>query len=129
MKMYCILLAVLFLSATVTRILGLAVGDDPFLILKTLADIVLFGVCLTACYGLAFQRHIFTPAFWYWPGRLTLALGGGHILLTLSTINEASSPFWPIDLGMGAIIYGLFAIPAIIYANELKSDAPFSTRR
>ncbi|WP_045218451.1 hypothetical protein [Desulfonatronum thioautotrophicum] len=122
MKVYFVLLAILFLSTTVTRLLLLTVTIDPALSVKILADITLFALCLLACHGLAFGRRYFSVSFWAWPGRLTLILGGIHVLLVLTTLDESASPFWPIDLGMAAIIYGLFAIPAILYANELKAD-------
>ncbi len=122
MKIYFYLLAVLFASSTATRLLSLAMESDPLFSLKIIADVVLFAVCLLACHGLAFRRRYFSPAFWAWPGHLTLIMGGGHILLILSRLEETASPFWPIDLGMAAVIYGLFAIPAVLYANELKID-------
>ncbi|TVQ99113.1 MAG: hypothetical protein EA399_08580 [Desulfovibrionales bacterium] len=121
MKVYFVLLAILFLSTTATRLLQLTITTDPALSVKILADIVLFALCLLACHGLAFGRRYFSLSFWAWPGRLTLILGGIHVLLTLTTLDESASPFWPIDLGMAAIIYGLFATPAILYANELKT--------
>ena len=121
MKIYFFLLAVLFLSTAATRLLLLAVSSDPMLWLKVLADVVLFALCLLACYGLAYGRRFFSLSFWAWPGRLTLILGGLHALLILSSLDESASPFWPIDLGMALVIYGLFAVPAILYANELKT--------
>jgi hypothetical protein len=123
MKIYCLLLAVLFLSSTITRLLQLTVETDLLLSIKLLLDIVLFALCLLACFGLAFGRHFFSLAFWAWPGRLTLLMGGVHVMLTLSRLNEHASPYWPIDLGMACLIYGLFAIPAILYANEMKTPA------
>lgn len=120
MKTYFFLLAVLFLSTTFTRLLSLAMESDPLFVLKILADIVLFAFCLLACHGLAFSRRYFSPAFWAWPGRLTLFMGGIHALTILTRLDATTSPFWPIDLGMSVVIYGLFAVPAILYANELK---------
>lgn len=123
MKIYFFLLAILFFSTTVTRLLLLTIASEPALAVKILADIAFFALCLLACHGLAFGRRYFSASFWAWPGRLTLILGGVHVLLALSTLDESASPFWPIDLGMAVVIYGLFAIPAILYANELKTGA------
>jgi hypothetical protein len=121
MKAYFVLLTVLFLSSTVTRGLQLLTVTDTLFAFKVLMDIVLFALCLLGCYGLAFGRRIFSTAFWAWPGRLTLILAGGHVLLVLSSLREDASPFWPIDLGMAVLIYVLFSIPAILYANERKT--------
>ena len=121
MKTYFVLLAVLFLSSTLTRALQLLTVTESLFAFKILADIALFALCLLGCYGLAFGRRFFSVAFWAWPGRLTLILGGAHVLLVLSSLDESASPFWPIDLGMAVLIYILFAIPAILYANERKS--------
>lgn len=120
MKIYCLLLAVLFLSTTLTKILQLLVATDSLFAFKTLADIFLFSLCLLACCGMAFNRRYFSPAFWAWPGRLTLVLAGVHALLVLSSPREGGASFWPVDLGMNLLIYVLFAIPAILYANERK---------
>lgn len=128
MKIYFFLLAILFLSTTATRLLLLAISAEPALAMKILADIVFFALCLLACHGLAFGRRYFSPAFWVWPGRLTLVLGGTHVLIALSTLDESASPFWPIDLGMAVVIYGLFAVPAILYANELKNGLTTAKR-
>jgi len=128
MKVYFFLLALLFLSTTATRLLLLAVSAEPALTIKILADIAFFALCLLACHGLAFGRRYFSPAFWTWPGRLTLILGGAHILLVLTTLDESASPFWPIDLGMAVVIYGLFAVPAILYASELKAGLTTANR-
>ncbi|SDB13885.1 hypothetical protein SAMN05660653_00688 [Desulfonatronum thiosulfatophilum] len=122
MKIYFFLLSVLFVSATITRLLSLTVETDPLLSLKILADIALFAVCLVACHGLAFRRRYLTMAFWAWPGRLTLVMAGVHVMATLFRLDETTSPFWPIDLGMAVVIYGLFAVPAILYAEALKND-------
>ncbi|GAB6060305.1 hypothetical protein [Desulfonatronum parangueonense] len=122
MKIYFFLLSVLFVSATITRLLSLAVESDPLLSLKVLVDIALFAVCLVACHGLAFKRRYLSLTFWAWPGRLTLVMGGIHVMATLFRLDKTTSPFWPIDLGMAVIIYGLFAVPAILYAEALKND-------
>ncbi|HDQ41729.1 MAG TPA: hypothetical protein ENN39_11980 [Desulfonatronum sp.] len=121
MKTYFLLLAILFLSSTVTRGVQLLSTTDPLFAFKLVMDIVLFALCLLGCFGLAFGRRFFTAAFWSWAGRLTLILGGGHVLLVLSTLREDASPFWPLDLGMAVLIYVLFAIPAILYGNEWKN--------
>lgn len=89
MKIYFFLLAILFLSTTVTRLLLLAISGEPALTVKILADIAFFAICLLACHGLAFGRRYFTASFWVWPGRLTLILGGVHVLLALSTLDES----------------------------------------
>ena len=121
MKTYFVLLAVLFLSSSVTRGMQLLTVTEPVFFLKLLADIVLFALCLLACYGLAFHRRYLSANFWAWPGRLTLILAGGHVLLFLWSLGEGASHFWPLDLGMAVLIYVLFAIPAILYANEWKT--------
>ncbi len=115
------MLTILFLSSTGTRGLQLLTVTDTLFAIKVLMDIMLFALCLLGCYGLAFGRRFFPTAFWAWPGRLTLILAGGHVLLVLSSLREDASPYWPIDLGMAVLIYVLFAIPAILYANERKT--------
>ncbi len=122
MKLYCLLLATLFLSSVVTRVLQLLIVTDSLFAIKVLADIVLFALCLLACYSLAFNRRFFAPAFWAWPGRLTLILAGFHALLVLTSLQEGATSFWPVDLGMNMLIYVLFAVPAILYANQRKID-------
>lgn len=121
MKTYFVLLAVLFVSSMFTRGLQLLTVTDTLFAFKAMADVVLFALCLLGCYGLAFGKTFFSTAFWAWPGRLTLILAGGHVLLVLMSLSEDASPFWPIDLGMHLLIYILFAIPAILYANERKT--------
>ena len=129
MKTYFFLLAALFASTTITRLLSLAVETDPLLSLKILVDIGLFTACLVACHGLAFGRRYLSLNFWAWPGRLTLILGAIHVMSTLVRLDQTTSPFWPIDLGMAIVIYGLFAVPAILYAEALKNDPELSKRR
>lgn len=122
MKLYCLLLAILFLSSVVTRVLQLLIVTDSLFAFKVLADIVLFALCLSACFGLAFNRRFLAPAFWAWPGRLTLVLAGFHVLQVLTSLPKDAASFRPVDLAMNILIYVLFAIPAILYANERKTD-------
>lgn len=121
MKTYFVLLAVLFLSSTVTRALQLLTVTDSLFAFKILADIALFALCLLGCYGITHGRRFFSVAFWAWPRRLILVLAGVHVLLVLSSLDKSASPFWPIDLGMAVLISTLFAIPAMLYARERKS--------
>jgi hypothetical protein len=122
-KGYFYLLAVLFAASAVVRMLSLAMIDDALTQLRYVADVILFGICLAGCFGLAYGRRYFSAQAWRLIAHLTLALGAVTIVLRVSGPNfglPAQAPADPFSLALSFLPYILFAIPAILYGHSLK---------
>jgi hypothetical protein len=122
-KGYFYLLAVLFAASVLTRGISLFLVEDLLTQLRYMADIVLFGLCLKGCFGMAFGRTYHSPPVWRLIAHLTLALGGFTLVLGILGPDLGRSPHSPTDpisLGFSVLPYVLFAIPAILYGHSLK---------
>ena len=126
MKGYVILLGVLYL-ATITRsamaLMGPPIGLVPY---KAVIDIVLFGLCLWGGYCFVSGKTCLDADKWKLVSRITLGAGG---MLTIGLV-------WGTSLGLDTpypspsiltalmllLPYVLFAIPVIVFANELEKE-------
>jgi hypothetical protein len=123
-KGYFYLLCVLFAASALVRILSLVVIEDALTGLRFVADIILFGLCLRGCFGLAFGRRYLSTQAWRLIGHLTLALGGVNVILRISGpdlgLAPQAGPADPFSLALSFLPYILFAIPAILYGHSLQ---------
>lgn len=124
MKGYFFLLSVLYLAFLALAVWGLTTFLHMYITLKLLADIVLPGLCVWACYGLAFKKVYMGPIAWRMVYNLTFILGVFAVLLRgwpdkLGVPSPVGAPH-VLDLALTFLPYILFAIPAVLYDHELK---------
>lgn len=126
MKPYAILLAVLWLASVAVDFWTLTASLPLAFALKSLADIVLFTLCLLVAVELAFSRVLVTlstPQL-----RLvynaTLFVGGAHVMLNnFGDLLGVPSPVGDtsiLQIGLDFLPYLLFSIPAIVLEHERK---------
>jgi len=128
MKLYFLLLSVLFLTRVVVSVWVLLSLPHYLVFLNHAADIVLFALCLAGCLDLAFKKRLvnFSQDKWRLTYQATLVLGAGSVLLTnyghsLGVPSPAGSP-GILTLGLIFLPYVLFAIPVIVHTHELKKE-------
>ncbi len=126
MKGYVILLGVLYLATiarSVMALMGPPIGLVPY---KAVIDIALFGLCLWGGYCFISGKTCLDADKWKLVSRVTLAVGG---MLTIGLVWGTSlglaTPYPSPSLLQAAMLllpYVLFAIPMILYANELGKE-------
>ncbi|MBN2140747.1 MAG: hypothetical protein PHV85_09890 [Desulfovibrionaceae bacterium] len=128
MKVYFVLLAFLFLSTLLPSgaVLAHAFSVHYLKVAKSVGDVVLFALCLVGCFGLAFDRRIFSAGVWGAVKNATLILGAFTVmLLGYGEIFGVPTPQGrPSLMRMGLIFlpYVLFAAPAVLYERRLRRD-------
>ncbi len=125
MKGYAILLGVLFVSSLATRLMTVSVSHEPLARALAGADIVAFGLCLVAAVEMAFHRRWLTSRFgaqgWRLVSRGALVLGA--FAVASSAMSRPMSAPGLLQLGLMLVPYVVFAIPVILFENELKAAA------
>jgi hypothetical protein len=119
-KGYFYLLAVLFGATALVRALSLAVAFDAVRLMRDMAELGLFGLCLAACHGLSFGRRYSTSQAWRLIGHLTLVVGGLTVFFRYRGAGDGMPPTDLYSLGLAFLPYVLFAIPTILYAHSLQ---------
>jgi hypothetical protein len=110
MRTYFLLLSILFLSSAFLRMWNMVHGLSGPLLISHLSDLILFGLCLRVCFGMAWNRRYFEPPqvrLIYW----------GTMLLGLP-FAPASLP----DLLLWFLVYALFAAPAVLLDYSLRRE-------
>ncbi|MDY7001164.1 MAG: hypothetical protein SVS15_05205 [Thermodesulfobacteriota bacterium] len=128
MKLYFIILSVLFLTRVLLSVWFLLSLPHYLVFLNHVGDIVLFTLCWAGALDLAFKKRLlnFSPDKWRLTYQATLVLGAGSVLLTkygadLGVPSPAGSP-GILTLGLIFLPYVLFAIPVIVHEHELKKE-------
>lgn len=125
MKLYAILLAVLYLSRLAVSGFSLLHTDESLRAAVNLAEIVLFAVCLAAAVGLGWRKRWRTPGFWAGTASATLMLGAASVLVygfgDLFGLPTTGRPNL-LQLGLMYLPYVLFAVPAVLYDRELRGE-------
>lgn len=124
MKPYFILLAVLLLSNTFLRVWQLTIGIPAQLAVSYLADVACFALCLWAAFGLAFDRKPLTRPQARLIYYATMLAGIASVLLRVWGPHlgvPAVGGTGLIDVALWALSYILFAIPAVLYDQWLKT--------
>lgn len=126
MKPYAVLLGILWAVSLFWAFMLATSAPHPYLVMKSLGDIVLLSLCLAGCIELAFGKCVvkFTRSHWRMVFNGTLILGAMHVML--KNFGEAMGV--PSFVGEGGILqilldflpYVLFAIPVIILEHERK---------
>ncbi|WP_022662356.1 hypothetical protein [Paucidesulfovibrio longus] len=122
MKIYFVLLCVLFASSSFLRLWNIWLGAPAVLVVSHLADVILFALCLRVCYGAAWNRRFFEPPqvrMIYWG---TMLLGLVSVLLR-GLGPQAGLPFEAAalpDLLLWFLSYALFAAPAVLLDYSLR---------
>ena len=131
MKPYFILLAVLFTSNTLLRVWQLWLGVPPEVAVSYLADVACFALCLWAAFALAFDRQPLTRPQARLIYYATMVAGIVSVLLRVWGPQlgvPAVGGVGLVDVGLWALSYVLFAIPAVLYDNWLKTGVKPGTR-
>lgn len=123
MKVYAILLCVLYLSRLVVSGFSLLHTPYPLRAAVNLAEILVFGACLAAAVGLGWKKRWRTPGFWGAVATASLILGGAAALVFgFGDLFGLPQPGRPnlLQIGLLYLPYVLFAVPAVLYERELR---------
>lgn len=124
MKPYFFLLAVLFVSNLFLRAWQVVVGIPLPLAVSYVADLVCFGLCLWTAWALAYLRKPLTRPQARLIYYATMAAGIVSVLLRLYGDRVGVPAVGGrnlIDVGLWALSYVLFAVPAVLYDTWLKT--------
>lgn len=124
MKVYFILLCVLYLATVAMSIWSLTNPLHLLVALKNALDIGLFSMCLVAAFGLAFKRIFLEPTRWRMTYQATLTLGAFSVMLMgfggrFGVPMPVGEPGL-LELGLIYLPYLLFAIPVVLYEKALR---------
>ncbi len=124
--MYFILLIILYAGRVFAGGAVIFTTGHPLPLLRAAAEIIVLGLCLWGCYGLAFKKRYLEPVKWKIIYQFTLILGVATVVLTgygqsfgMPGTPEGISLF---HLFMILLPFLLFAVPVIIYAKELEEQ-------
>ncbi|MBU1003882.1 MAG: hypothetical protein KKE73_15330 [Proteobacteria bacterium] len=126
MKPYSILLLVLWLTTSFTDLWSLAYASHHLFVIKSIATVVLFTLCLAGCIQLAWGKTLlrFAPGQWRMVYQATLAIGAFYVMLKnfgdLMGVATMSGPINIFQIGLDFLPYLLFAIPVIVLEHELN---------
>ena len=124
MKPYFFLLAVLLLTNTFLRAWQVTVGIPAPLAVSYLADVVCFGLCLWCSWGLSFDKKPLTRPQARLIYYATMIAGIASVLLRVWGPHlgvPAVGGAGLIDVALWALSYILFAVPAVLYDQWLKT--------
>jgi len=129
MKGFFYMLCVLYVVVAIQDAGAALMRGHALLVVKAVADLTLFGLCLQACHGLAFGRRKGRPGQWRLLSRGTLGLGVLAVLLTgwgeYVGLPPREGSTHLLNLFMAYLNYVLFAVPVILYENVLrKGESP-----
>jgi cytochrome c oxidase assembly factor CtaG len=124
MRTYFLLLSILFLSSAFLRMWNMVHGLSGPLLISHLSDLILFGLCLRVCFGMAWNRRYFEPP------QVRLIYWGTMLLGLVSTVlrglgPRVGLPFAPAslpDLLLWFLVYALFAAPAVLLDYSLRRE-------
>jgi len=124
MKVYFVLLCVLYLATLVMSVWSLTNPLHLLVALKNALDIALFFLCLVGCFGLAFRREYLEPTRWRLTYQATLTLGVFSVVLMgfggrFGVPMPVGDPSL-VELGLLYLPYLLFAIPVVLYEQALR---------
>jgi hypothetical protein len=124
-KLYAILLSVLYLSRLAEN--GLILLHAPYALQAAikLAEIVIFALCLAAAVGLGWGKRWRTPGFWGASGTASLMLGAASVMVFgFGGLFGLPQPERQniLQLGLMYLPYVLFAVPAVLYDRELRGE-------
>jgi hypothetical protein len=127
MKVYMILLGILYLLRLLVSIWTLTYLPHFLFIIQHLGDMVLFSLCMAGGIAFAYGKHIlkFDRGTWKLISRLTLILGAYTVLLYVKGDEVFGIPAPASGGGLFQILmiflpYVLFSIPVIVYEHELS---------
>jgi hypothetical protein len=126
MKVYTVLLAILYALRMFISLWALTTLPHWLFALNHLADIALFTLCVAAAVEFGFGKRLVRLPLdtWRLVGRLTLVLGAFSTLLyTNGQIFGAPAPAAGggiLQVAMIFLPYVLFAIPVIVYEHKLR---------
>jgi len=127
MKLYTILLGLLWLSVTLRDLWSVAFATHPLFVLRAIGTAVLFTLCLAGCLELAWRRRLvrFSSVQWRMTYQATMAMGVFTVLLRhfgyLLGIADGQSAATLTAIGMDVLPFVLFAIPVILLEHERNS--------
>ncbi|MBU1247842.1 MAG: hypothetical protein KKB70_04015 [Proteobacteria bacterium] len=128
MKVYFVMLAVLFLFSIINRIMSLIIGAPSVIMVSYLADMVLFGLCLRVAYGVAFNKRYFEPSavrlIYY--GVMALGLLSVFLVTAGELVGLPDLEIHALDLILWFLPYPLFALPCVLLERALKEDEDLS---
>jgi len=128
MKLYFIILSVLYLSRIIVSVWVMLNPPHYLIFLNHAADMVLFTLCLAGCLDLAFKKRLvnFSTDKWRLTYQATLVLGACTVLLMcygdkVGVPSPVGNPGF-LTIGLIYLPYVLFAIPVIVHEHELKKE-------
>lgn len=128
MKLYFILLAVLFVFTVFNRTMSLMIGAPPAILVSYAADIILFALCLRVSYGVAYNKRYFEPSavrlIYY--GVMLLGVFSILLLTAGEMFGLPDLDVHMLGLMLWFLPYPLFALPCILLERALKEDEDVS---